>query len=79
MSFALVALLSCGLHLGWVSPIRHAPLVRRAISPRAIAAPLDGALMGEDAIKVLYDGQCMVCVRREIIYFIMLACTRGTS
>ena len=61
---ALVTLLSCGLHLGGVSPIRHAPLVHRAISPRAIAAPLDAGMLSEDAIKILYDGQCMVRVRR---------------
>ena len=61
---AIATLLSCGLHLGGVSPIRHAPLVR-AVAPRAVAVPLDGYI--EDAVKVLYDGQCMVsvCIRRH--------------
>lgn len=64
-------LAASGLHIGGVPPLRplrltpvgpSAGLATRALAPRAVATPLSqpAPQLAEDALKVLYDGQCMV-------------------
>lgn len=66
---ALALALTAFAHLGGAPLLRSRPAVVRAPLPHAVAMPLDGPLSvpSADALKVLYDGQCMVCLTNKAI------------